>query len=222
MRLLIEQNFSNVETLIESVVSPEGKQKEYFIEGIFLQADNKNRNGRIYPLPILEKEVDRFITEQINTNSVTACGELNHPESDPSVNLERISHRILSLQKEGKNFIGKAKVLIAQPCGMIVKGLMDEGLVFGVSSRAIGSLVEKEGFSEVQNDLRLSTIDIVSEPSVTEAIVENIMEGREWDFIDGKFVQVFRENIRKAKGKKNLEEAKIREFDNLIKSFQLK
>lgn len=217
MKLLVERNFSNVETLIENNVN---KEKEYFIEGIFLQADNKNRNGRIYPLPILEKEVDRYINESINTNFLSSCGELNHRD-DPSVDPERISHRNLSLKLEGKNFIGKAKILIDQPCGKIVKGLMDEGLKLGVSSRAIGSLVEKEGYSEVQNDLRLSTIDIVSEPSVSEAIVENIMESTEWDYIDGKFVQLFRENIKQAKGKKNLEEAKIKEFHRLISSFKL-
>lgn len=218
MKLLVEQNFSGVESFVENNVD---KPKEYFIEGIFLQADNKNRNGRIYPLPILEKEVERYIKESIDTNLLSCCGELNHRD-DPSVDPERISHRNLSLRLEGKNFIGKAKILIDQPCGKIVKGLMDEGLKLGVSSRAIGSLVEKEGYSEVQNDLRLSTIDIVSEPSVSEAIVENIMESTEWDYIDGKFVQLFRENIRKAKGKQNLEEAKIKEFHKLINSFKIK
>lgn len=218
MKLLVERNFSNVETLIENNVN---KEKEYFIEGIFLQADTKNRNGRIYPLPILEKEVDRYIAESIQTKLLSSCGELNHRD-DPSVDPERISHRNLSLTLESKNFIGKAKILSKQPCGKIVTGLIDEGLKLGVSSRAIGSLVEKDGYSEVQNDLRLSTIDIVAEPSVSDAIVENIMESKEWDYIDGKFVQLFRENIRKAKGKKNLEESKIYEFHKLINSFKIK
>lgn len=216
MKLLVEKNF-HVETLITESVDA-AKQKEYFIEGIFLQADTKNRNGRIYPLAVLEAEVERYIKEAIEPCILASCGELNHRD-DPAVDPDRIAQRNLSLRLEGKNFIGKAKVLDT-PCGRIVKTLMDEGLKVGVSSRGLGSLVEKSDFSEVQNDFRLSTIDIVSEPSVSEAIVENIMESKEWDFIDGKYVEVFRENIKKA-NKSNLEEAKIREFKRFINSLKI-
>jgi hypothetical protein len=217
MRLLVEK-FQRVETLIEAVA--DSPVKNYYIEGIFLQANTPNRNGRIYPLKTLEKEVDRYVTESIEPAYLSSCGELNHPLDDPSVNPDRISHRNLTFNLEGNNFIGKAKILTETVCGKTVKILMDEGLKLGVSSRGLGSLQEKEGHSEVQDDFRLSTVDIVSEPSVSEAIVESIMEGKEWDFIDGKYVEVFRTKIKNA-SRKNLEEAKLSALDQFFKSIRI-
>lgn len=206
MKLLIESDLTL--DVAKSVQRDKGG-KSYFIEGIFLQADTKNRNGRVYPEAVLDKEVNRYVTEVIDKNLIGSCGELCHPADSPEVNPDRISHRILSLTKEGKNYIGKAKILTEAPCGKIVKILMDEGLKIGVSSRALGSLQEVNGIQEVQDDLRISTVDIVGEPSVEDAIVDSIMESKEWDFVDGKIVEVFRERVKKS-SMKNLEETKLR------------
>lgn len=217
MRLLVEK-YKEVDTLIES--APDKVSKNYFIEGIFLQADTPNRNGRVYPLETLQKEVDRYIKESIEPGYLSSCGELNHPLDDPSVNPDRISHRNLTFRLEGKNFIGKAKILTETTCGKTVKILMDENLKLGVSSRGLGSLEKKEDYSEVQDDFRLSTVDIVSEPSVSEAIVESIMEGKEWDFIDGKIVEVFRTKIKNA-NRATLEEAKLKALQSFFKSISI-
>lgn len=151
--------------------------KDYYIEGIFLQADIKNRNGRMYPVEVLENEVKRYVREVVEKNR--AFGELGHP-SGPSINLDRVSHIITELTRDGKNFIGKA--LIAKtPMGEIARGIMESGGQLGVSSRAMGSLKEEKGVMVVQNDLRLSTAaDIVADPSAPDAFVKGIMEGVEW------------------------------------------
>jgi hypothetical protein len=151
--------------------------KDYFIEGVFLQANIKNRNGRMYPVDVLDREVSRYVTEVINKNR--AFGELGHP-SGPSINLDRVSHIITELRRDGDNFVGRAK-LSKTPMGDIARGIMESGGQLGVSSRAMGSLKEEKGVMVVQNDLRLSTAaDIVADPSAPDAFVNGIMEGVEW------------------------------------------
>lgn len=151
--------------------------KDYYIEGIFLQADIKNRNGRMYPVEVLENEVERYNREVVSKNR--AFGELGHP-SGPSINLDRVSHIITELYRDKKNFIGKAK-LTETPMGKIARGIMESGGQLGVSSRAMGSLREERGVMVVQKDLRLSTAaDIVADPSAPDAFVNGIMEGVEW------------------------------------------
>ena len=155
----------------------EDGKKNYAIKGIFMQADVKNRNGRVYPMEVLEREVAKYNKKFINEKR--AFGELGHPDG-PTVNLERVSHMITSLKPEGKNFIGEAKIM-STPMGEIVKNLMDEGAKLGVSSRGMGSLVQKNGANYVRDDFYLATAaDIVADPSAPNAFVEGIMEGKEW------------------------------------------
>ena len=160
--------------------------KNYKIKGIFLQADIKNRNGRVYPMEVLEKEVAKYNRNFIKENR--AFGELGHPDG-PTVNLERVSHMITSLTPDGKNFIGEAKIM-ETPMGKIVKNLMDEGAKLGVSSRGMGSLNQKNGANYVRDDFYLATAaDIVADPSAPNAFVEGIMEGKEWVLNHGSLVE---------------------------------
>ena len=183
VKLMSEQFSDEVEYICEE---KENGKKEYKIKGIFLQADVKNRNGRIYPMEILQKEVKRYTKEYINERR--AFGELGHPEG-PTVNLERASHLITALYPDGKNFIGEAKIL-KTPMGEIVKNLMDEGAKLGVSSRGMGSLDQKNGANYVRNDFYLATAaDIVADPSAPNAFVEGIMEGKEWVWDHGTLVE---------------------------------
>jgi len=184
IKLISESILQDVEYITEEKAN--GK-KDYKIKGIFMQADIKNKNGRVYPMEILQKEVKRYNEEFINEKR--AYGELGHPEG-PTINLERASHMITALYADGKNFIGEAKIL-ATPMGEIVKTLMDEGAKLGVSSRGMGSLEEKkDGASYVRNDFYLATAaDIVSDPSAPSAFVEGIMEGKEWVWNHGALVQ---------------------------------
>ena len=178
LKLISEHIEQDTDYLIEE---KDGK-KEYKIKGIFMQADIKNRNGRIYPMEILSKEVKRYNKEYINEKR--AFGELGHPDG-PTVNLERASHMITALYPDGKNYIGEAKIL-GTPMGEIVKNLMDEGAKLGVSSRGMGSLDSKNGANYVRNDFYLATAaDIVADPSAPNAFVEGIMEGREWIWNNG-------------------------------------
>mgnify|MGYP001190643413 CR=1 FL=1 len=164
----------------------EGGEKNYKIKGIFLQADIKNRNGRVYPMEVLEKEVAKYNRNFIKENR--AFGELGHPDG-PTVNLERVSHMITSLTPDGKNFIGEAKIMDT-PMGKIVKNLMDEGAKLGVSSRGMGSLNQKNGANYVRDDFYLATAaDIVADPSAPNAFVEGIMEGKEWVWNHGSLVE---------------------------------
>ena len=164
----------------------EGGGKNYKIKGIFLQADIKNRNGRIYPMEILEKEVARYNKKFINEKR--AYGELGHPEG-PTVNLERVSHMVTELYPDGKNFIGEAKIM-ETPMGKIVKSLMNEGGKLGVSSRGMGSLDQKNGANYVRDDFYLATAaDIVADPSAPNAFVEGIMEGKEWVWNNGALIE---------------------------------
>ena len=193
-----------------------GKPKQYFIEGIFMQSERKNKNGRIYPLPVLEKEVDRYVKEYVEPKR--AFGELGHPDG-PTVNLDRASHMITELRKEGKNFVGRAKIL-GTPNGNIVKNLIDEGARLGVSSRGMGTLKPEKKAQVVQNDFYLATAaDIVADPSAPNAFVEGIMEGVEWIWDNGLLkaqdVERAKENIQNAPSKR-LEEVKLNEFKNLL------
>ena len=195
-----------------------GKPKQYFIEGIFVQSERKNKNGRIYPLPVLEKEVDRYVREYVEPKR--AFGELGHPDG-PTVNLDRASHMITSLKKEGKNFVGRAKVL-GTPNGMIVKNLIDEGARLGVSSRGMGTLkADRKNAQVVQNDFYLATAaDIVADPSAPNAFVEGIMEGREWIWDNGvikeRDIEEYKQYIKEAKRLK-LAEAKAEVFSKFLK-----
>ena len=179
LKLISEHIEQDTDYLIEQ---DEKGNKNYKIKGIFMQADIKNRNGRIYPMNILEKEVKRYSKDYIKQNR--AFGELGHPDG-PTVNLERASHMITNLYPDGKNFVGEAKVL-STPMGEIVKSLMDDGAKLGVSSRGMGSLDQKNGANYVRNDFYLATAaDIVADPSAPNAFVEGIMEGKEWVWNNG-------------------------------------
>ena len=180
---LISEEIQDVEYICEE---KENGKKDYKIKGIFMQADVKNRNGRVYPMEVLEKEVGRYNKEYIKEKR--AFGELGHPDG-PTVNLERASHMITALYPDGKNFIGEAKIL-KTPMGEIVKSLMDEGAKLGVSSRGMGSLDQKNGANYVRNDFYLATAaDIVADPSAPNAFVEGIMEGKEWVWNNGSLVE---------------------------------
>ena len=212
MKLICELQEAVEYELIEEGTKP----KQYFIEGIFMQSEKKNKNGRVYPLPILEKEVNRYVKEYVEPKR--AFGELGHPDG-PTVNLDRASHMITSLTKEGKNFVGRAKILDT-PNGKIVKSLIDEGARLGVSSRGMGTLKPDKKAQIVQNDFYLATAaDIVADPSAPNAYVEGIIEGREWIWDNGLLkehdIERARDNIRSASSRE-LEEVKLNEFKNLL------
>lgn len=211
---LIREVYDTVNIVTEGKL---GKGKDYFIEGIFLQAELVNRNGRMYTEKVMDKEVQRYCEQYIDKNR--AYGELGHPDS-PSINLDRVSHMIVSLKKEGTNYIGKAKILDT-PMGKIAKGLLDGGANLGVSSRALGSLkTNSEGVQIVQDDFMLSTAaDIVADPSAPDAFVRGIMEGHEWVFVDGKYVQKNIEEVRsmiKKTSFASLNETKLRAFQHFL------
>ena len=195
----------------------EGGGKNYKIKGIFLQADIKNRNGRVYPMEILQKEVARYNKKFINENR--AYGELGHPEG-PTVNLERVSHMVTELYPDGKNFIGEAKIR-ETPMGKIVKNIMNEGGKLGVSSRGMGSLNQKNGANYVRDDFYLATAaDIVADPSAPNAFVEGIMEGKEWVWNNGALIEAeLVELRRKFDVKKRNRDAKVEalEFAKFLK-----
>ena len=210
---LITETIENIEVLKEEKAN--GK-KDYKIRGVFMQADIKNRNGRVYPVDTLAKEVKRYTNEFINKKR--AFGELGHPDG-PTVNLERVSHMITSLKPEGKNFIGEAKVMDT-PYGKIVKNLIDEGAQLGVSSRGMGSIQQSQGRNVVGKDFYLATAaDIVADPSAPDAFVEGIMEGKEWVWDNGVLksmeVEQYKEEIERTK-RKELAEVKANIFKNFL------
>ena len=210
---LISEEIQNAEYLVEET---NGK-KSYKIKGVFLQSDIKNRNGRIYENDILQKEVKRYNQEFINKKR--AFGELGHPDG-PTVNLERVSHMITKLEPERKNFIGEAKIMDT-PYGKIVKGLIDEGAQLGVSSRGMGSLIQRNGANYVKDDFYLATAaDIVADPSAPDAFVEGIMEGKEWVWDNGVLksmeVEQYKEEIERTK-REELAEVKADIFKDFIK-----
>ena len=178
MKLITEGNFEDVQVLEEE----RNGKKHLYIEGVFLQADIKNRNGRVYPFGVLEREVGRYNEQYIGAGR--ALGELGHPDG-PTVNLDRVSHKIISLKAEGSNFLGKAQILTT-PMGDIAKNLLENGVKLGVSSRGMGSIEEKNGANYVRDDFMLATAaDIVADPSAPDAFVQGIMEGKEWIWNNG-------------------------------------
>ena len=209
---LISEEVASAEYLIEE----KNGKKEYKIKGVFLQSNIKNRNGRVYPREILVREVNRYTKEFINKNR--AFGELGHPDG-PTVNLERVCHMVKSLTPEGDNFIGEAKIMDT-PYGKIVKGLIDEGAQLGVSSRGMGSIMNRNGINFVKDDFYLATAaDIVADPSAPDAFVEGIMESREWVWDNGVLKQVdiesWKKQIQEAK-RSVLEEKKLKVFESFL------
>lgn len=212
MKLICEVT-EDLETLVEA----NKNGKDYFIKGVFLQAEQKNRNGRIYPMETMQKEVGRYNKQFVTTNR--AFGELGHPDG-PTINLERVSHLIKEITQDGNNFMGKAKVMDT-PYGKIVKNLIDEGAKLGVSSRGMGSLKSQGGSQIVQGDFHLATAaDIVADPSAPMAFVEGIMEGKEWVWDNGILkeaeIQKIADSIEENAGTKYSEEAKINAFNTFL------
>jgi hypothetical protein len=209
---LITENINEVKIITET----KNGVKSLFIQGPFLVGEQKNRNGRIYPIGTLAKEVDRYNEEYVKNNR--AFGELGHPDS-PSINLDRVSHMIVSLKQEGNNFVGKAKIL-ETPMGKIAKALMEGGATLGVSSRGMGSLKEVNGVNVVQDDYYLATAaDIVADPSAPGAFVQGIMEGKEWVWNNGVVHEVniveYHEQMKKAK-QRQIEEISLKIFENFM------
>ena len=211
---LITEEINKVEFIVEEV----GGKKSMFIEGVFLQGNQKNRNGRVYRTETLKREVDRYMTEYVSAGR--ALGELGHPDG-PIVNLDRVSHKIVDLRQEGNNFIGKAK-LLETPMGKIAKNLIEEGVTLGVSSRGVGSLKEtKEGYKLVGEDFMLATAaDIVADPSAPDAFVQGIMEGKEWFYDNGilkeKQIDDTVSTINKLVEARELQEKKVELFQNFL------
>jgi hypothetical protein len=202
---------------VQYIVEEKDGKKSLYIEGVFLQSNLQNRNGRIYPKEIMQKEIARYTKESIDTKR--AMGELGHPDG-PTVNLDRVSHMITSLTEDGDNWIGKAKILDT-PMGNIARNLIEEGAQLGVSSRGLGSLKEKNGINEVQDDFMLSTAaDIVSDPSAPDAFVRGIMENKEWVIVNGVWqereLEIAKEIITKASSRE-LDEAKLYVFRSFMK-----
>jgi len=216
MKLIAEYNDFSLDTSIITEANEAGDTvKKYVIEGIFAQANEKNRNGRIYPKAIMEKAVEKYVREQVSQKR--AVGELNHPEG-PTVNLDKVSHLITDLKFEGNNVMGKAQILDT-PNGKIVKGLLDGGVRLGVSTRGMGSLKQDRGAQVVQDDYILNTVDIVQDPSAPSAFVNGIMEGVDWIWnngvIEAKEIERMETEIRSAT-RVNSYEVQIREFKNFL------
>jgi len=219
MKLISEQWSDEVNYLIEE--DPKTGKKHRFIEGVMLQAELKNKNGRIYPLEVMKKEVNRYNEQYIKQSR--AYGELGHPEG-PTINLERTSHMITSLEQDGNNFVGKAKIL-STPMGKIVENLLDDGAKLGVSSRGMGTLKPSNksgGAQMVQSDFQLATAaDIVADPSAPDAFVDGVMEGVEWIWDNGVIkaqkIEDYKHQIRRAKTQK-LQEVKLNVFNDFLKN----
>jgi hypothetical protein len=213
MKLIVELN-EDVKFVTEA---NEAGKKEMYIEGVFMQADKQNRNGRVYPFQVLNREASRYINEYVNKGR--AFGELGHP-AGPTINLERVSHLIKELNVVGSDFYGKAKILDT-PYGNIVRNLINEGASFGVSTRGMGTLVEKNGTKIVSDDFYLATAaDIVADPSAPDAFVRGIMESKEWVMVNGCWMEqdIDRsKNIIKKASSKNLQQAKLKIFEDFIK-----
>ena len=218
MKLIAEYNEQNIQCIVEA---KEDGTKNHFIEGVFMQSEAKNRNGRIYPKAIMESAVDKYVTEQVSQNR--AVGELNHPEG-PTVNLDKVSHKITELSWKGNDVVGKAQVLDT-PMGNIVKGLLEGGVQLGVSTRGMGSLEEKNGIMFVKDDFVLNTVDIVQDPSAPTAFVNGIMEGVEWvwnnGIIESQVIEQMETEIKKAP-RSDLYEVQTREFKNFLSLMKTK
>jgi hypothetical protein len=212
MKLIAEYVDQEIEVLKES---KDDGSSEYFIEGIFAQSEQKNRNGRIYPKQIMENAVDKYINEQVK--SKRSVGELNHPDG-PTINLDKVSHLITNLEWNNNDVIGKAQIL-ETPMGKIVKGLLDGGVQLGVSTRGMGSLEQRNGLMYVKDDFILNTVDIVQDPSAPTAFVNGIMEGVDWVWNNGvvepRSVEKMETEIKKAP-RADLYEVQVREFKNFL------
>lgn len=218
MKLIAEYTDHKIEVITER---NERGVKNHFIEGIFMQSEQRNRNGRIYPKAVMERAVDKYVTEQVATKR--AVGELNHPEG-PSINLDKVSHLIETLKWDGNDVVGKARIL-ETPMGQIVKGLLDGGVQLGVSTRGMGSLEERNGVMYVKDDFILSTVDIVQDPSAPTAFVNGIMEGVEWVWNNGviqpQVIEKMETEIKKAP-RSALYETQVREFKNFLSLLKTK
>tara|TARA_A100001234_G_scaffold175573_1_gene157243 strand:+ start:4341 stop:5000 length:660 start_codon:yes stop_codon:yes gene_type:complete len=212
MKLIAEYTENNLEVLTEA---DEKGNKKYAIEGIFMQAEAKNRNGRIYPKPVMESALNKYNTEQVSKGR--AVGELNHPEG-PTVNLDKVSHKIERLDFKGNDVVGKATIL-ETPMGQIVKGLLDGGVRLGVSTRGMGSLERRGDAMYVKDDFLLNAVDIVQDPSAPSAFVNGVMEGVEWvwnnGIIEAKHIEQMETEIKKAP-RADLYETQVREFKNFL------
>jgi len=212
---LITEVIQDVKYLTEAT---ENGKKNVYIEGIFMQAEKENRNGRLYPMKVMEKEVNRY---QDLIREKRSLGELGHP-ANPTVNLDKVSHLITELKIDGTNVYGKAKIL-STPMGKIAESLIMEGAGLGVSSRGLGSLKEKNGVNEVQDDFHLATVDIVADPSAPDAFVQGIMENAEWILENGvwKYVHIeqARNTIKKA-SKNKLAETKLQVFEAFLRTIK--
>ena len=219
MRLITEFVDNDLDIIVEA--NTKTGEKQYAIEGVFMQSESKNKNGRIYEKAVMEKAVNKYIDEQVKTGR--AVGELNHPEG-PTVNLDKVSHKINSLHFQGNDVVGKASIL-KTPMGRIVEGLLDGGVKLGVSSRGMGSLVQKNGAQYVGGDFMLSTIDIVQDPSAPSAFVNGVMEGVEWVWDSGVLkpqdIELIETEIKSTKSK-YLPEVEIRAFKNFLSKLNLK
>ena len=213
MRLITEFVDHDLDIICEA--NKNTGEKQYAIEGVFMQSESKNKNGRIYEKATMEKAVNKYIDEQVKTGR--AVGELNHPEG-PTVNLDKVSHKITELKWDGSNVIGKASIL-KTPMGQIVEGLLEGGVKLGVSSRGMGSLVQKNGTSYVGKDFMLATVDIVQDPSAPEAFVNGIMEGVEWVWDNGilkaRDIEIIETEIKTAKNTAS-SDVEIRAFKNFL------
>ena len=213
MKLISEFTENDIEFLITE--DKKTGEKNYKIQGIFAQAEKKNRNGRIYPMPIIEKAVNKYDTEQVQRGR--AVGELNHPEG-PTVNLDKVSHKINELKFEGNDVVGKASILNT-PMGEVVKGLLDGDVTFGVSTRGMGSLSRQNNAMVVNDDYILNAVDIVQDPSAPGAFVNGIMEGVEWVWNNGvvkpQTIEEMETEIKKA-GRTDLYETQVRAFKNFL------
>ena len=212
MKLISEFTENDIQCIVES---KENGEKNYVIEGVFAQADQKNRNGRVYPRAIMENAVNKYVTEQVSKKR--AVGELNHPEG-PTVNLDKVSHLITDLRLEGNNVVGKAQILDT-PMGRIVKGLLEGGVQLGVSTRGMGSLENRNGVAYVKDDFMLATVDIVQDPSAPDAFVNGIMEGVDWVWNNGILEQQTIEDMEteiKNAPKAYSSAVQIREFKNFL------
>ena len=218
MKLITEYTETYVNCIVEA---KEDGSKNYVIEGIFAMAESKNRNGRVYPKPIMEAAVNKYVTEQVKTKR--SVGELNHPEG-PTVNLDKVSHLITDLKFEGNNVMGKAQILDT-PMGKIVKGLLDGGVQLGVSTRGMGSLMQQNGAQVVKNDFILNTVDIVQDPSAPNAFVNGIMEGVDWvwnnGIIEAREIERMETEVKKAT-RADLYETQTREFKNFLSLLKTK
>lgn len=213
MKLITEHNDSDIKYIAEAAQNGE---KKYRIEGIFIQSEKPNRNKRRYPRGVLQPAVEKYVTEQVNTGR--AVGELNHPDG-PTVNLDKVSHRITELKWDGNDVVGKALILNT-PMGKIVQGLLDGGVRLGVSTRGMGSLEQgRDGIMEVKNDFHLATVDIVQDPSAPDAFVNGIMEGVEWVWDNGilkaQQIEQYETEIKNASSKR-LAEAQLKVWNDFL------